>query len=100
MSGFLDHMQSTFDARMAAHEAMLAHLGLAPTEDDAPYLFDALRGTLLACGSCQCPKSCMEWQERGEDGPPLWCHRRGALLTLVAECAALDARNRSQPNAG
>jgi hypothetical protein len=77
---------------MAAHEAMLAHLGLNPTEEDAPLLFDDLRATLLACGSCQCPKSCMEWQERGDDGPPLWCHQRGTFLSLIQACHALERK--------
>lgn len=93
MSGLLDGILITFETRMAAHEAMLAHLGLNPTQEDAPVLFDALRGTLLACGSCQCPNTCMEWQERGEVGPPDWCHRRGTFLTLIEACEALDKKS-------
>lgn len=90
MSGLLDQMRLTFETRMAAHDAMLAHLGLAPTEDDAPLVYDALRATLLACGSCQCPKACMEWQNSGIDGPPPWCHKRGTFLELQEACAALE----------
>ena len=92
MSGLLDNVRRKFDARMVAHERMLQHLGLAPTEDDAPALFDTLRATLLACGSCHCPQSCVEWQELGHDGPPLWCHKRGTFFDLMEACAALQAQ--------
>ena len=96
MSGFLDDVRVTFASRMAAHEGMLHHLGLAPTEDDAPHLFHELRATLLACGSCRCPKTCLEWQMSGDPGSPPWCHQSGAFKDLLDACAALEARKAAQ----
>ena len=96
MSAYFDDVRCKFDARMTAHEGMLQHLGLAPSEEDAPLLFDALKATLMACGTCHCPKTCMEWQSDGDAGPPPWCHKRGTFLNLIEACAALEA-TRFQP---
>ncbi|WP_439522225.1 hypothetical protein [Marivita sp.] len=91
MSDYIDSMRSTFAARMSAHEGILALLGLAPSEDDAPHIYTELRGTLLACGKCYCPKSCLEWQSSGPDGPPPWCHQRQVFFDLAAACERLQA---------
>jgi hypothetical protein len=91
VSQIFDNMHNAFALRMTAHEGMLAHLGLNPTENDAPHLFSELRTTLLACGSCHCPKTCLEWQDTNGDGPPPWCHRRRTFLDLVAACERLKS---------
>lgn len=92
MSEFLDSMRRDFDARLSAHEGMLAHLGLQLTEDEAPAVFSELRATLGACGRCHCPKTCLEWQTSGEAGPPPWCHKRRIFLSLVKACETLKAK--------
>jgi hypothetical protein len=84
-------MRRDFETRMNAHEGMLAHLGLNPSEQDAPLLLTELKATMGACGACHCPKTCLDWQTLGEDGPPAWCHRRGTFLSLMDACAALAA---------
>jgi hypothetical protein len=92
VSEFLDSMRRDFDARMTAHEGMLAHLGLHLTDLDAPLLVVELKATFGACGACHCPKTCLEWQTRSDDGPPPWCHKRGTFLTLIEACATLAAK--------
>ena len=91
MSDYLDCMRGDFEARMSAHEGMLAHLGLNPSEEDAPLLLNELKATMGACGACHCPKTCLDWQTYGDDGPPPWCHRRRTFLSLIDACAALAA---------
>lgn len=98
MSEFLDSMRRDFDARMSAHEGMLAHLGLNLSEEDAPLVISELKATFGACGACHCPKTCLEWQGGSDDGPPPWCHKRGTFLKLRAACAALLAEKRSFHN--
>ncbi|PWL36413.1 MAG: hypothetical protein DCO97_04215 [Marivita sp. XM-24bin2] len=93
VSEFLDSMRRDFDARMSAHEGMLAHLGLYLTEHDSPFLISELKETFRACGACRCPKSCLDWQSGSEEGPPPWCHKRHTFLSLIDACNALaDAR--------
>lgn len=92
MSDFLDCLRRDFETRMTAHEGMLAHLGLDPSEEDAVYLLNELRATMSACGACRCPKTCIEWQTQGASGPPPWCHRRRTFLSLVNASATLEAR--------
>ena len=96
MSDFLDSMRADFDARLSAHEGMLAHLGLHPSGDDATFLLDELKATMVACGACHCPRTCLDWQDRDEDGPPPWCHRRKTFLTLKDACRALEAEKARQ----
>ncbi|WP_439122643.1 hypothetical protein [Marivita sp.] len=93
MSDFLDSMRQDFDARMNAHEGMLAHLSLQLTEHHAALLIPELKATFAACGTCHCPKTCLEWQMSGDDGPPPWCHKRGTFLALIDACAALERDN-------
>ncbi|MFP7672619.1 DUF6455 family protein [Marivita sp. S0852] len=92
MSDLLDNMRETFDARLSAHERMLTHLSLAPTEEEAPLVFHELRATLLACGSCKCPGYCVDWQKQGQEGPPPWCHNRNSFLELETACNALKTQ--------
>lgn len=92
MSAYSDTLRRDFEVRMSAHEGMLAHLGLNPSEDDAPFLLTELKATMGACGACHCPKTCLEWQEQGHAGPPPWCHRRKSFLSLIDACAALEAQ--------
>lgn len=92
MSDFIDAMRYNFEARLRAHEGMLAHLGLHPTEAEAPLLFHELKATLGACGACHCPKTCLDWQGRNDPGPPPWCHRRRSFLALSEACAAIGVQ--------
>ena len=89
MSGLIYSMRESFDQRMTAHKGMLAHLKLDPTSEEAPHIFQELRETMVACGKCKCPNTCIEWTSEGEDGPPPWCHRRSAFLDLLDACEAL-----------
>ena len=95
MSAYLDNMRMDFETRMSAHEGMLAHLGLNHTEENALLVLDEMTATMVACGSCHCPKTCLEWQASEQAGPPPWCHRRGSFLTLVDACIAADAESAS-----
>ena len=83
MSDYFDKQRLAFETRLKAHEGMLRHLKIAPTEEEAPDLFDDLRSTLLACGQCACPKTCLEWQAEGKAGTPPWCHKGGTFVLLV-----------------
>jgi hypothetical protein len=89
MSTSLEQMGRTYSARMKAHSAMLVHLNLDPSEEEAPHLFDELRHTVITCARCQCPRSCTSWIEDGQAGPPPWCSGMRAFETLALACQAL-----------
>lgn len=89
MSTLLQHVTFDFDRRMAARRGMMAHLGIAPTEDEAPELVAEIRATLLKCGQCGSPGRCLEWQKSACAGMPPLCSAREAFARLNDACNAL-----------
>lgn len=89
MSGLLDGMAKAHSQRMAAHTAMLAHLGIDPGAEDAPRLHAQLRGTLLSCARCRCPVACSAWIGYGQPGTPPWCGAGPAFDALALARAQL-----------
>ena len=84
MSPLLNCISKAFDRRMGLRRRMLAHLGLAPTQAEAPEMYDDLRATLLACSGCAHPDICEYWLDKAHDGSPLFCEARLAFARLNA----------------
>lgn len=89
MSTLLQHVTFDFDRRMAARRGMMAHLGIAPTEVEAPELVKEIRATLVTCGQCDTPGRCLEWQKAARAGMPPLCGAREAFARLNDACNAL-----------
>jgi hypothetical protein len=89
VSTLLEHVAFDFDRRMAARRGMMAHLGIAPTEAEAPELIREIRETLLTCGRCDAPGRCLEWQKTARAGMPPQCSAREAFARLNDACNAL-----------
>lgn len=89
VSGLLDHVTHDFDSRMQARRGMMAQMGLRPSAEEAPRLYDELRATLLACGRCAAPEDCIARQRTAAAGAPPACRARDAFARLKAACEDL-----------
>jgi predicted nucleic acid binding AN1-type Zn finger protein len=75
---------------MAAHTAMLQHLGIDPGPEDALRLREELRKTTLSCAHCHCPVACSAWVMDSNHGNPPWCRAASAFVVLTSAFTSLE----------
>lgn len=98
MGELTERLLDGHDRRMDLRRRMMAHLGLDPSEEEAPALFAPLRQTLLICTRCTNPDACAAWLALGHPGAPVFCRARGAFEALAeATPRARPAVPRSAP---
>ncbi len=95
MSGLMQHISKDFEKRMTVRRGMLAHLGLAFTDEDAARLRPDIRETLIACSCCANPDTCRGWVRQKRPGTPMFCRARDAFLRLEAATGTVEKARRS-----